>query len=105
MNEHHGDEQSEMIKRFMKQVDGKADRTYSGGRLSGDDDGDLAFMVGHDPQKKVVVIDYGKLVRWVGMPAEQAVGLAQLIIDHALAVSDGRPLSITINGTARNLKR
>lgn len=104
MNAHHGDEESAIRRRLLDQLEGRAQRSYSEGRLGPDDDGDTAMAIGHDPAKKVVVIDYGKQVTWVGMPAEQAVKFAEMVIQHAIAVSD-KPLSINIGGTVRNLPR
>lgn len=104
MNAHHGDEENAFRRRFLEQLEGRAQRAYSQGRLGADDDGDLAMAIGADPAKKIVVIDYGKLIQWVGMPPEQAVKMAEMLIEKALTVAD-KPLAINIGGTVRNLPR
>lgn len=103
MNAHHGDEENAIRRRFLEQIEGRAQRAYSQGRIGADDDGDLAMAIGADPDKKIVVIDYGKLIQWVGMPPEQAVRMAEMLIEKARAVSD-RPLSVNIGGTIRNVR-
>lgn len=103
MNAHHGDEESAIRRRFVEQVEGRAQRSYSEGRIGADDDGDLAMAIGADPARKLVVIDYGKLIQWVGMPADQAVKMAEMLIAKAREVSD-RPLSVNIGGTIRNVR-
>lgn len=103
MNAHHGDEENAIRRRFLEQVEGRAQRSYSRGRVGPDDDGDLAMAIGADPAKGIVVIDYGKLIQWVGMPPEQAVKMAEMLIEKAMAVAD-RPLSVNIGGTVRNIR-
>jgi hypothetical protein len=103
---HHGgrDEQDpEILKRLMDQLEGRAKRNYSEGRASVTDDGDLALAVAADRAKKIVVIDFGKQVDWIGMGPEQAVGLAEMLIAKAREASD-RPLSVNIGGTIRNVR-
>lgn len=60
--------ESELLKRFKAQQEGKAPRQFPEGRLSGDDDGDITFKVGGDPAKNIVAIEYAKPVTWVAMP-------------------------------------
>lgn len=104
MNAHHGDDGSDIWRRFLEQVEGRAQRAYSDGRLGADDDGDLAMAIGADQARRVVIIDYGKLIQWVGMPPEQAVRMAEMLIEKALAVSD-KPLVVNVGGTVRNLRK
>lgn len=99
---HHGSEQARpnpaldaLMKRFLDQTEGRAKRAYSEGRVGADDDGDLAMAVGHDIGARIVRVDFGKPVTWLGMPPEQAVGLAKLLIQHARAVSS-KPLVVEI---------
>lgn len=74
-------------KRLSEQLEGRAKRSWSDGRLGGEDDGDLAFAIGPHPEKELVVIDFGKQVEWIAMPPQQAVELAQALIKQARAVS------------------
>jgi hypothetical protein len=103
---HHGgreEHDQEILKRLMDQMEGRAKRAYSEGRVSATDDGDLALAVAADRAKKIVIIDFGKQVDWIGMGPEQAVGLAEMLIAKAREVSD-RPLSVNIGGTIRNVR-
>lgn len=87
---HHGEGQNpdtEVMKRFLEQVENRAKRLYPQGRVSAEDDGELAFAISADRDKKIVVIDFGKNVNWIGLPPEQAVQLAQMLINKAREVS------------------
>lgn len=81
--------------RFQDQVDRRAQRSWSEGRTGPSDDGDLAFAIGSDPATGLVRVDFGKPVEWIGMPAQQAVELAQALIKHARAVSK-EPIRIVL---------
>lgn len=83
---HHGQD-GETLKRFLAQVEGNAQRSYSEGRMAETDDGDLAFAVAADPDKGIVMLDFGKLVSWIGMGPEQAAQLGALLIHKARQIS------------------
>lgn len=83
-------------KRFADQVAGRAKRTWSDGRIDGDDDGDLAFAVGPHPDRELVVMDFGKQVTSLSMPPQQAVELAQALIKHARAIAK-EPLKYSLH--------
>ena len=51
------------------------------GKLTEDDEGELAISVGHENGR--VVIKFGKPVSWIGFRADQGKQLGQIIIDHA----------------------
>lgn len=97
---HHGsaeeenNRQTELMKRFIAQADGKAKRAYSEGRVSSDDEGDLAMAVSADPQHKIVILSFGKNVEWIGLGPRDAVALAKMLIDKARRVST-EPLVLT----------
>ncbi|AMV20438.1 hypothetical protein VT03_21245 [Planctomyces sp. SH-PL14] len=98
--QHHGDnpfeqEQSRLIERLKQQQEGMAKREYPNGRLNASDDGEVAFKIGGDGERGVVVIDFGKPVTWVGMTPQQAVEMAQLMIKNAREVSK-EPLRVVI---------
>jgi hypothetical protein len=90
------EDQQAARKRFQEQVDGRASRSYSEGRLGAADDGDLAFTVGTHPDKPLVCIDFGKQVEWVAMGPQQAVELAQSLIRQARSVAT-EPLRIVLH--------
>lgn len=74
---HHGSSeedqqrQRELMERFIAQAEGKAKRSYSAGRISADDDGDLAAACAADRVRNIVILRFGKPVEWIGLrPAE-----------------------------------
>lgn len=87
--QHHGDNdhQSELLKLFREQQEGQAKRQWPQGRIDGTDDGQIAFKVGGDAERGVVVIDFGKPVAWTAMSPQEAVQLAQMLIKHARAIA------------------
>lgn len=93
-SEPEGDRQTELMKRFIAQAEGKAKRAYSEGRINADDQGDLALAVAVDEQKKIVILSFGKPVEWIGFGPRDAVALAKMLIEKARAVST-EPLVLT----------
>jgi len=98
---HHGerrpdsrDFENHLMRRFAEQEEGTANRQWPEGRISGDDDGELAFVVA--AKDGLVRLDFGKPVEWMAMPPEQAVQMAQLLIKQARSVAT-KPLRISIN--------
>lgn len=55
---------------------------YPAGMLGPQDEGALQIGVTHD-SKGTVIVNFGKAVDWIGMPPEQAVNFARLILQHA----------------------
>ncbi len=94
--QHHNDDQKAAQQRFQEQVDGRAKRAWSDGRLGPHDDGDLAFTIGPHPEQELVVIDFGKQVEFIAMPPQEAIELAQMLIKHARAMSTS-PLKIVLH--------
>ena len=103
---HHGNsgpekrtsEQDEVLKRLLDQFEGRARRAYSEGRLHKDDEGDLAMAITADHQNGVVILDFGKRVKWLGLPPDQAVRLAESLIASARQVAK-EPLTVNITGS------
>lgn len=99
---HHGSphpennrEMSELLRRFCDQVDKRAKRQYTHGRLSSDDEGSLAMAIAADHRNKIVRIDFGKSVEWLGLPPQEAVALAKLLISKAREISS-EPITIDV---------
>lgn len=65
------------------------DPRYPQGKLNDQDDGQLAVAIGHE--RGNVVLNFYKPVKWIGMPPEQALGLARLLVTHAEAIRAGLP--------------
>ncbi len=70
----------ETIDRFLAQMENRAKRAYPSGRLGANDDGALSYAVAADHKKKVVIIDFGKPVEWVGLPESDCRNLIQTLI-------------------------
>lgn len=85
----------EIMRRFVDQVEGRAKRKFSDGRIGPNDDGDVSFACSADAKNKIVILDFGKPVSWIGMQPEQAVAIAEMLVKFARQVSD-RPLTIEI---------
>lgn len=90
------DEQKALFDRFLQERDGKANREFPNGRLSAEDDGSLTVVVSSDPDKDVVRIDFAKPTPWLAMPPQQAIALAQMLIQHARSIAK-TPISIVLH--------
>jgi hypothetical protein len=55
---------------------------YPHGSLGPADEGGLSIGVAHD-SKGNVIINFGTEISWVGMPPENAINFAKLIMHHA----------------------
>lgn len=89
---HHGDDplQRKVMSEVMKRLMGE----YPDGRLNKDDQGAVAMAVGHENGR--VVVRFPKQITWIGMTADEAVGLAEALIEHARACGSTKPLTITV---------
>jgi len=75
-------------KRFSDQLKGRAKPLFPEGKINDSDEGALAFRIAADPEKNIVVIDFGKQVTWMGLPKAEALGLADLLKAHAETLED-----------------
>jgi hypothetical protein len=69
---------------------------FPDGKLNGADEGGLRFAIGEEGGN--VVINFGKPVAWLGMPPEQAVAMAELLIRKARIVArrTGKVLTVSM---------
>lgn len=58
------------------------------GKLGKHDEGQLKMAIGEKDGK--LVFDFGKSVRWIGMPPNQAIDFALNIINHAKTIMEKR---------------
>lgn len=65
----------------LREANRSAHGEYPAGRLNEQDAGALAMAIGVEAGK--VVIRFPKPVLWFGMPPDQAIGLAGLLVKHA----------------------
>lgn len=85
---HHGDQPlTPEQQAILAQLQGEVQGTFPEGRMHPADEGALMLTIGHADGK--VVIQFPQPVLWVGFNAEQAVAIAQLLVQHAQAVSGG----------------
>ena len=53
------------------------------GKLREEDEGEIQFAVATDKENKVVLLDFGKPVVWLGLPAAEARMLANILNEKA----------------------
>jgi len=89
-SEHHGSRADDKYfrERFMEQMEKDSERTWPNGRISGEDDGELAFMVSFDPVHKTIRIDFPMKVDWLRMSPERARGLAAILLEEAQKIDN-----------------
>jgi hypothetical protein len=56
---------------------------FPDGKITEDDEGELQFAVGSNPDENLVSVRFGKPVAWLALPPENARALAQLLLKHA----------------------
>jgi hypothetical protein len=95
---HHGSHeqtQSELMQRFLSQVEKRVKREYPNGRVGATDDGALAIAVTADAAKGIVVIDFGKQVDWIGLPPSEVAALCSLLMRRAREIAK-EPLVVEV---------
>ncbi len=60
-----------------------ASGVFSQGQLNKDDEGEITLAVAADKKQNVVIIDFGKQVKWLGLPKEQAIQFSEFIRTNA----------------------
>jgi hypothetical protein len=63
----------------MAELRGAAEREWPNGRVSGDDDGETAYMIAADMTHKIVRIQFTKPMQWVGLDVASARLLASML--------------------------
>lgn len=98
---HHGvpeeerSRQAKLYHQFARQRTGHWKRDWPQGRISGDDEGSLALMVAADPEHNVVWIEFGKAVKWLGLPPSEAAKLGEMLIQKAREIAR-EPLTVIL---------
>jgi hypothetical protein len=67
---------------------------YPHGKLNNTDEGAIAVGIGHQQGK--VVIQFPKAVSWLGFTPEQAIQIAETLVEHARACGYTKPLTLKI---------
>lgn len=68
-------------------------KDHPAGMYGPNDEGAIQFAIGHDQQNGKVTLDFGTPVTWMAMEPEQAVHLAQHLIQHARKATK-KPLKV-----------
>jgi hypothetical protein len=56
---------------------------FPDGKVAEDDEGELRMGVGVDTKNKLVVMDFGKAIKWFALNKEQTLELAGTLVNHA----------------------
>lgn len=81
---HHGGHNDESAKsRMLAEFLGNAKPRFPQGKIDPTDDGELAFAIATDPDRKAVVIRFSKPVDWLGFGRDEALALANKLIEKA----------------------
>lgn len=68
--------QSELIEMLKRQQrTGLPEGSFSRGKMTPSDEGDLAYSIATDVKGQRIVIDFGKSVAWLGLDVESATTL------------------------------
>lgn len=83
---HHGDSlPQEVIKELFTKNKFGATGQFPEGKLNLDDEGEIIFGVARDPASGKIIINFNKPVAWIGMSVNQAIDLANCLLQHANA--------------------
>lgn len=85
--QHHGEgseEQNPLIKRFLEQANGKANRAYPNGRVGAADESELAYAIAADPRHQIIRIEFNKPVDWLGLDKQSAESLRDMLSEKLL---------------------
>lgn len=90
-----GRDESFLEQRMIPNVELGKQNDFPEGRYGPTDEGAIAFAFGHDAQNGKVFLDFNTPVKWMAMDPEQAVHLAEHLIQHARKASK-KPLTVSI---------
>ena len=83
-------EENAKMSEMMRKIFGE----HPDGRLNDEDEGAIAMAVGSENGR--VRLNFPKPVRWVGMTPDEAIGLAESLIQHARHCGSTKPLTVKI---------
>ncbi len=84
---HHSDaEQSELMQRFIGQMNRTAKREFPAGRMGAEDDGVLSYALANDDRHKTIILRFGKPVEWVAMGLKEAQELRDQLSERIAAL-------------------
>ena len=62
--------------------------TFPKGKICPEDEGELAIGMSIDPEKKIIVIEFGKPVAWLGLHVEEATQIADDLLNKVNKLSE-----------------
>lgn len=83
-------EQEKALNEAMRQVFGE----YPDGRMRPDDMGAIPIAIGHDQGR--VTMQFPKNLNWIGFTADQAIDVANILIEHARKAGSKKPLTVKV---------
>lgn len=91
MSHHANDiQQQEEMARVMKDLMGE----FPDGRIRDNDMGAVPVAIGHDQGR--VTMQFPKNLNWIGFTADQAIDIANALIEHARTAGSRKPLTVKI---------
>ncbi|GAC1407302.1 MAG: hypothetical protein NVSMB64_14020 [Candidatus Velthaea sp.] len=66
-------------------------RKFPRGKVHKSDEGELVFGIATDHAHGTVVLNFGKPVAWLAMPPDQALVIANALIEHARKLMQSPP--------------
>lgn len=89
---HHGNdpERDKELSAAMKKLFGE----YPNGRLNPQDQGAVAVAIGHE--NGAVTMQFPKNLNWIGFTPEQAIDIAQTLVEHARRCGCKKPLTLQL---------
>lgn len=82
--------QSEIIRQIREAQAGLglgSTRRFPNGVVNDIDQGEIKFAIGSDPERELVLLNFGTSIDFLGMKPQEAIEMAQLLIRHARAVA------------------
>ncbi len=103
MSHHSSDPMDEMGDKFRQQMEIEAQRQglgatsrYPSGQIHNSDEGEIRIGVASDDKAGKVMLNFGKPVAWLAFNPEEAIEVAQALIQHARKVAK-EPIAIRLN--------
>ena len=92
---HHSDQQipKELSDNLKEQLGATGE--FPNGQYHPTDEGEIKMAIVTDRDRELVFLNHGKPVTWIGMTPQQAVELAQSLIQHARSISK-EPLRVQL---------
>ena len=79
-------QQSDLMRRFIDQINGTAQRQYPAGRMGAEDDGQLSYALANDDRLRTIIMRFGKPVEWVAFGVQEAEELRDQLNDRISAM-------------------